>query len=174
MNVFLCIETVVIVVLVFCFIAYGIYEFCHYEEEMGIICLFLAVILIVTFLIILNSNWTCSNCQTNNSIYRNECKECGYSREKSRDNEKRIDINSVDINCEEVQIHEKESEADHNETVEKWICPDCGNENSGKFCPKCGKEKIIKQNEEKRFCPSCGNENNDRFCPNCGKENKTE
>ena len=49
-----------------------------------------------------------------------------------------------------------------------WICPNCGKENNGNFCPFCG----IKKPPEEIICTGCGEvypPNTDyAFCPNCG------
>ena len=51
---------------------------------------------------------------------------------------------------------------------ENWICPGCGRESSGNFCPYCGTKKP----DTKIVCPSCGEEYEIDlgyvFCPNCG------
>lgn len=45
------------------------------------------------------------------------------------------------------------------------VCPNCGREFEGNFCPSCGKKR-----EEATVCPSCGAplKEGDRFCPSCG------
>ncbi|MDE5984402.1 MAG: SPFH domain-containing protein [Eubacterium sp.] len=45
-----------------------------------------------------------------------------------------------------------------------WTCA-CGNQNSGKFCPHCGKPKPADG-----WSCSCGTMNKGRFCSECGKE----
>ena len=49
-----------------------------------------------------------------------------------------------------------------------WICPNCGKENNGNFCPFCGTKKP----PEEIICTECGEvypPNTDyAFCPNCG------
>ena len=47
-----------------------------------------------------------------------------------------------------------------------WKCPDCGADNSGKFCTNCGKPK---PQSDRWFCSECGAENHGKFCTNCGK-----
>ena len=47
-----------------------------------------------------------------------------------------------------------------------WKCPDCGADNSGKFCTNCGKPK---PQSDRWFCSECGTENHGKFCTNCGK-----
>ena len=49
---------------------------------------------------------------------------------------------------------------------DKWKCPKCGAEVSGKFCPECGTPKPEAQ--EGWTC-SCGAVNKGKFCQNCGK-----
>lgn len=48
-----------------------------------------------------------------------------------------------------------------------WICPNCHNEASGKFCANCGTAKPAG-----RFCSNCGSPvaDNAKFCPNCGNK----
>lgn len=45
-----------------------------------------------------------------------------------------------------------------------WTCS-CGSQNSGKFCPNCGKPK-----PETPWTCSCGTVNTGKFCPNCGNK----
>ena len=45
-----------------------------------------------------------------------------------------------------------------------WTCS-CGSQNSGKFCPNCGKPK-----PEAPWTCSCGTVNTGKFCPNCGNK----
>ncbi len=49
-----------------------------------------------------------------------------------------------------------------------WICPNCGKENNGNFCPFCGTKKP----PEEIICTECGEvyppDTNYAFCPNCG------
>lgn len=54
--------------------------------------------------------------------------------------------------------------------AEKWLCS-CGKENTGAFCPECGKAKTAKL-----ACPECGKETDAdaKFCPHCGKNLKAE
>ena len=47
----------------------------------------------------------------------------------------------------------------------KWICPNCGKENSGNFCGDCGTPKPV---SSVWHCPTCGQENEGNFCMNCG------
>ena len=48
-----------------------------------------------------------------------------------------------------------------------WKCPECGNENTGKFCQNCGTPKPAPAGVWK--CAECGTENTGKFCQNCGK-----
>ena len=49
-----------------------------------------------------------------------------------------------------------------------WICPNCGKENNGNFCPFCGTKKP----PEEIICAECGEvyptDTDYAFCPNCG------
>jgi membrane protease subunit (stomatin/prohibitin family) len=49
--------------------------------------------------------------------------------------------------------------------AEKWICPNCHAENSGKFCSNCGTPKPA---SDVWYCPNCGTKNTGKFCSNCG------
>ena len=51
--------------------------------------------------------------------------------------------------------------------ADKWICPKCQKETSGKFCPECGTKKPCKFK-----CPKCGYELDEKkkFCPECGNQ----
>ena len=51
--------------------------------------------------------------------------------------------------------------------TKEWICPNCGKENKGKFCLRCG----TPNNKEKR-CPKCGEpiQEEAAFCPECGEK----
>lgn len=48
-----------------------------------------------------------------------------------------------------------------------WICPTCGNQCNGKFCPEDGTPKPTT-----RFCSNCGKQISPdaKFCPNCGQK----
>jgi hypothetical protein len=77
-------------------------------------------------------------------------------------------------------------------TAESWICPNCGEENTSKFCGECGTLKPEPEPEAASWiCPNCGTENEGKFCgecgtarpepenrtwfcPNCGKENTSK
>lgn len=43
-----------------------------------------------------------------------------------------------------------------------WVCPDCGHQNTTKFCSECGMEKPI-------WICACGQINNGKFCGSCGR-----
>lgn len=47
--------------------------------------------------------------------------------------------------------------------AEGWTC-ECGNVNTGKFCPECGKPAPAKD-----WVCECGSVNTGKFCPECGK-----
>ena len=45
-----------------------------------------------------------------------------------------------------------------------WVCPACGKQAFGKFCPECGAKKPA----DGWTCPSCGAVNKGKFCAECG------
>lgn len=48
-----------------------------------------------------------------------------------------------------------------------WICPNCQNQNTGKFCSECGTKKS--EEPKAKYCSECGIKvTNENFCPNCG------
>ena len=49
-----------------------------------------------------------------------------------------------------------------------WACPQCGTQNSGKFCTNCGTARPQPANDS-WFCGECGTKNTGKFCTNCGK-----
>lgn len=78
-----------------------------------------------------------------------------------------------------VEQEEQEEQDDGPEIDEDmWICPNCGNENSGLFCVRCGNRMPMEgfgariQNTDSMlwYCPNCGAENRKRFCGDCGTE----
>ena len=50
----------------------------------------------------------------------------------------------------------------------KWKCS-CGAENSGVFCARCGKVKMVTEATKETWKCSCGKENDGKFCRDCGK-----
>ena len=50
--------------------------------------------------------------------------------------------------------------------ADAWKCPNCGSENTGKFCMECGTPKPAPVAAWK--CPNCGAENTGKFCMECG------
>ena len=55
-------------------------------------------------------------------------------------------------------------------TLNIWTC-ECGQENHGNFCMKCGKKTPV-QAEKENICPNCKEkyEYGARFCSNCGEK----
>ena len=47
-----------------------------------------------------------------------------------------------------------------------WVCPSCGAQASGNFCPDCGTKRPAPVNSW--ICPSCGTSNKGKFCVECG------
>ena len=50
--------------------------------------------------------------------------------------------------------------------VNAWICPSCGTQATGNFCPQCGTKKPEPVAGWK--CPTCGAINKGKFCSECG------
>lgn len=73
------------------------------------------------------------------------------------------------------QIKQNQQNQQSNSTAETWNCPQCGNENTGKFCSNCGTPKPTgKQPSLKMKCAECGevidlSNGIPKFCPSCGK-----
>lgn len=64
------------------------------------------------------------------------------------------------------QAQQAQQPLQQNPSAGAWKCPDCGADNSGKFCTNCGKPK---PESDRWFCSECGTENHGKFCTNCGK-----
>lgn len=62
----------------------------------------------------------------------------------------------------------KEKTSKTAEEPETWICPECGAENTKKFCAECGIPKPLPEEPETWICPNCGEENTKKFCAECG------
>jgi membrane protease subunit (stomatin/prohibitin family) len=56
--------------------------------------------------------------------------------------------------------------------ADTWKCPNCGNENTGKFCMECGTPKPAPAGTW--VCPNCGYENTGKFCMECGAKKPAE
>lgn len=72
----------------------------------------------------------------------------------------KIEIQDIRINPEDKK--KIESYFKKKVQISKWTCS-CGNINTSKFCPMCGKKK-----DESWIC-QCGKENKGNFCSECGK-----
>ena len=74
---------------------------------------------------------------------------------------------AIGIGFEEYRKTEK-SAAVEEKSASGWLCPNCGKENTGNFCPFCG----TKRPPEEIICTECGEvyppEVDYAFCPNCG------
>ena len=55
--------------------------------------------------------------------------------------------------------------AQESSAPEEWICPECGEINSGNFCGNCG---TAKPQSGEWTCSECGETNTGKFCTNCG------
>ena len=51
-------------------------------------------------------------------------------------------------------------------TANTWVCPACGTQATGNFCPECGAKKPEPVTGWK--CPTCGAINKGKFCAECG------
>ena len=47
-----------------------------------------------------------------------------------------------------------------------WVCPECEQENQGKYCSECGKARP--KGKDTWVCSECKTKNEGRFCSNCG------
>ena len=80
------------------------------------------------------------------------------------------DKSSVDLSKQQTVEETKEEQPKVAENIAKentkWTC-DCGTENTGKFCPNCGKPK-----KQEKICKKCNTklETNAKFCSNCGEK----
>lgn len=50
--------------------------------------------------------------------------------------------------------------------AEEWTCPQCGTQNTGKFCIECGAARPA--DTKPWYCPECGTQNTGKFCSECG------
>lgn len=61
-----------------------------------------------------------------------------------------------------------------NQNMQVWHCPDCNQENTGKFCSNCGKAKPQTTNTLQMKCSHCQHiiqldQGIPKFCPECGQ-----
>lgn len=63
------------------------------------------------------------------------------------------------------QLYEAGAAKASQPAADKWICPNCHAENSGKFCSNCGTPRPA---SDVWYCPNCGSKNTGKFCSNCG------
>ncbi|MDO5718434.1 MAG: SPFH domain-containing protein [Tissierellia bacterium] len=77
-------------------------------------------------------------------------------------------------NMQQMQMDEQKaaqnSQAEQKKSEDGWYCPECGSNNSGKFCTNCGEKKP--ENGVKP-CRNCGykppeGSGEPKFCPECG------
>lgn len=58
------------------------------------------------------------------------------------------------------------------QAADTWTCPECGTQNTGKFCLECGTKKPepapAPATPDTWTCPECGAQNTGKFCHECG------
>lgn len=73
------------------------------------------------------------------------------------------------------QMHDNQQQQNIQSVGNTWICPECGNENKGKFCSNCGTPKPTSDKPKLEMkCTECGetvdlSKGIPKFCPHCGK-----
>ncbi|MEI5995455.1 SPFH domain-containing protein [Candidatus Enterococcus mansonii] len=73
------------------------------------------------------------------------------------------------------QMQEKQNQQQVQGASETWACPQCGTENTGKFCSNCGTPKPTDDKPKLEMkCNDCGgvvdlSNGIPKFCPHCGK-----
>lgn len=73
------------------------------------------------------------------------------------------------------QIQEKQNQQAAQGAADTWTCPQCGTENTGKFCSNCGTPKPTNEKQKLEMkCSECSEvvdlaNGIPKFCPHCGK-----
>ncbi|EOW8912979.1 SPFH domain-containing protein [Enterococcus faecalis] len=73
------------------------------------------------------------------------------------------------------QMQEKQNQQNAQGATDTWTCPQCGTENTGKFCSNCGTPKPTNEKPKLEMkCSECSeivdlSNGIPKFCPHCGK-----